>query len=457
MRDLKPHTDAGDAMTHRGHGEDSSAGLARIAARARNRPKERFTNLMHHLTPEKVLECLRRIPSNSAPGVDEMTAGQARDNISWLLREPLKKIHEGRYEASPVKRVYIPKADGRQRPIGIPTVLDRAIQAGVADILNQIYEQDFQKCSFGFRQGKGCHHALATIHEAAGQWGMSIALEVDIRDFFGSLSHEWLRKFLEHRIGDKRVLKLIDAWLAAGVMEEGAWQEANKGTPQGGSISPLLANIYLHYVLDLWFERIIKRQLRGRAALVRYCDDFVILFQERSDAEKVQTLLKVRLNQFGLEIAEEKTHLTDLTPRNRGEGGERRSMTFLGFSIFKTKKRNGQGYRLTFQTEGKRFSRAKEAMKGQLARMRHRKVAEQARRVRVILQGHLNYYGIAGNSRRIQSFCYETVRQWRRSLSRRSQKGLVNWEKMRQILAQYPLPKPRLVLTYGQLGAYATL
>lgn len=457
MRDLKPHTDAGDAMAHRGRGDDLSSGLARIAARARSHPKERFTNLMHHLTPEKVMECLKRIPNDSAPGVDEMTAEQARENINWLLREPLRRIHEGRYEAPPVRRVYIPKAGGRQRPIGVPTVLDRAIQAGVADILNQVYEQDFQNCSFGFRRGKSCHHALATIHEAVGRWGMNIALEVDIRDFFGSLNHGWLRKFLEHRIGDKRVLRLIDAWLAAGVMEEGRWQEAGKGTPQGGSISPLLANVYLHYVLDLWFERIIKGQLRGRAVLVRYCDDFVILFQDRGDAEKVRTLLRARLNQFGLEVAEEKTHLTDLTPRKRSEGGERRRMTFLGFNIFKTRKRSGRGYRLTFQTEGKRFSRAKRAMKEQLARMRHYKVAEQARRVGVILQGHMNYYGMAGNSRRIQSFCYETVRHWRRSLSRRSQRGLMNWEEMRKILARFPLPRPRLVLTYEQLGAYAML
>ena len=211
-----------------------------------------------------------------------MTAEQARKNLNWILPPILKQIHEGRYEPPAVRRVYIPKADGKQRPIGIPAVIDRAIQAAMTKILNEIYEQDFLKCSFGFRPGLSCHHALATVNAIMYRWKMEHVLEVDIQDFFGSLSHDWLGRFLRLRISDKRALKLIEAWLKAGVMEEGKWQEVERGTPQGGSVSPLLANIYLHYVLDLWFEKKIKSKLRGKAELVRYADDFLPVLQEPS-------------------------------------------------------------------------------------------------------------------------------------------------------------------------------
>ena len=319
VRKLEQHA---VAETLNGHsdktGNDPVSRRARIAARARSHPKEQFNNLAHHLDYELVEECLAKIRYGSSPGVNGMTVDQARKNLSWILPPLLNQIHQGRYEAPPVRRVYVPKADGKKRPIGVPEVIDRAIQAGVSRILNEIYEQDFLKCSFGFRPNLGCHHALATINELLFKEKLNFALEVDIRDFFGSLDHEWLRKFLSLRIGDRRILKLIDAWLKAGVMEKGKWREMITGTPQGGSVSPILANVYLHYVLDLWFEKKIKSQLQGRAHLVRYCDDFVILFKEQEDLEVVRCLLKTRLAQFGLVIAEEKTHVTDLTPQDIG-------------------------------------------------------------------------------------------------------------------------------------------
>src|SRR5207249_10957808 len=222
----------------------------------------------------------------------------------------LKQIHEGRYTPPPVRRVYIPKADGAKRPIGVPAVIDRAIQAAMAKVLNEIYEQDFLKCSFGFRPGLGCHHALATINEVLYRRKLEDVLEVDIRDFFGSLSHEWLMRFLGLRIGDRRVLMLIQAWLKAGVLEEGRWQEGEKGTPQGGSISPLLANIYLHYVVDLWFERKMKPRFQGKAALVRYADDFCVFFEHATEVDTMRNLLQARLGQFGLTPAAEKTNET---------------------------------------------------------------------------------------------------------------------------------------------------
>jgi len=396
---------------------------ARIAAKARSNPKEKFGNLMHHLSHAMIEENLRKIPKNSAPGVDGMTVEQAQKNLSWLLPPLLSQIHKGQYLAPPVRRVLIPKTDGKQRPIGVPEIVDRSIQAGMAQILNEIYEQDFLPCSFGFRPGLGCHHALATVNELMSKYKMNFALEVDLRDFFGSLNHEWLRKFLEFRIGDKRVLKLIDSWLKAGVMDKDRWQATEIGTPQGGSISPLLANVYLHYVLDLWFDKKVKKQLRGNAHLVRYADDFIILFQSREDIEYVKPLLKTRLGQFGLTVSEAKTHTTNLTPRENGSGHERRHMTFLGFSIFRAKNRSQTGHKTMFQTESKRFTRAKAAMKEKLYGMMHWELKTQAERINSILRGHYNYYGLAGNTKKLHAFWNETVLYWRYCLSRRSQAG----------------------------------
>lgn len=458
MGKTEPHTVVGSSTAHSdGASDDPTIRRAQIAVKARSNPKEQFNNLLHHLTPQLVEECLLEIPRSSAPGTDGMTREQAEKNLSWLLPPIMQKIHQGNHEAPPVRRVTIPKADGKQRPIGIPQVVDRAIQGSVARILNEIYEQDFLPCSFGFRPRLGCHHALATIEKTLRTSGMNYALEVDIRDFFGSLSHEWLMKFIELRVGDKRVLKLIKAWLKAGVMERGQWQPATEsGTPQGGSISPLLANIYLHYVLDLWFEKKIRKQFRHKAQLVRYADDFVILFEDLKELEDFKILLQARLAQFNLKIAEEKTHTTDLTPRANG-GGERRRITFLGFIIYRTINRKRTGWKVVFQTEGKRFTRAKAAMKATLWRIMHWEVEKQAERINAILSGHFNYYGLAGNSTRLQNFYWGTVCYWRRCLSRRSQKGQINWEKMKEVFERYPLRVPRIRIPYASLASYVRL
>lgn len=459
MGKTEPHTAVGSPATRSdGGGNDPEIRRARIAVKARNNPKERFNNLMHHLTAQLVEECLAKIPWSSAPGTDGMTPEQARKNLSWILPPIMDRIHQGNYEAPPVRRVYIPKADGRQRPIGVPQVVDRAIQGSMLRILNEIYEQDFLPSSFGFRPRLGCHHALATIQELLTRSGMKYALEVDIRDFFGSLSHDWLKKFIEFRIGDKRVLKLIQAWLKAGVMEKGEWQPAtSRGTPQGGSISPLLANIYLHYVLDLWFTRKIMGQLRRKARLVRYADDFVVLFADQQDLEDFKVLLRTRLAQFNLEIAEAKTHTTDLTPRGNAGGGDRRRITFLGFNIYRAINRKRTGWKVVFQTEGKRFTRAKAAMKAVLRRIMHWDLEKQAERINAILSGHFNYYGLAGNFMRLQDFYWETMRHWRRCLSRRSQHGRQSWEKMKDVLKRYPLLTPRIRIPYGHLASYVRL
>lgn len=276
MRERELNTESGEACKHSVTGTlDPTAKRSLIATRAREKPSEAFNNLLHHISPDLVRECLNKTSRTSARGVDGVDVESARKHVDWLLPPIMKQVHEGRYEAPPVRRVHIPKSNGSTRPIGVPTVMDRALQAATAKVLNEIYEQDFRKCSFGFRPGLSCHNALATLSMESTRHRLKYALEVDIRDFFGSLDHEWMRKFLRHRISDERVLKLIDAWLKAGCMEEGRHIAGKEGVPQGGSISPLLANIYLHYVLDLWWEKKIRPRLQGKAVLIRYCDDCV--------------------------------------------------------------------------------------------------------------------------------------------------------------------------------------
>jgi RNA-directed DNA polymerase len=458
MRKTEPHSEAGNPVGPRaGEGHDPISRRAAIAAKARKNPKEQFNNLLHHVTYELVAECLSDIPQSSAAGVDGMSVKQARENLSWLLPPILKQIHEGCYRPPAVRRVYIPKADGSKRPLGVPAVIDRAVQGAMAKVLNEIYEQDFLKCSFGFRRGLGCHHALATVNEALYRQKMEHVLEVDIRDFFGSLSHEWLLRFLRLRIGDERVLTLIQAWLKAGIFEEGRWQGAEKGTPQGGSISPLLANIYLHYVVDLWFERKIKPRMRGKAALVRYADDLCVFFEHPTEADTMRTLLQARLEQFGLQLAEEKTHQTNMGARTNNETHERRRLTFLGFTIYRTRSVGQTVIKTVFRTEGKRFSRAKAGMKERLRRLRHWPVEEQACAINQILRGHFNYYGLAGNVRKLQAFLDFTRKEWKHSLSKRSQTGRLTWEDLTALVDKHPLVRPRIRISYSQMAAYARL
>lgn len=430
---------------------------AAIAAKARTNPKECFNNLLHHLTYELIEECLCNIPKSSAAGVDEMTVEQARENLSWLLPPILKQIHGGRYEPPAVRRVYIPKANGKLRPLGVPAVLDRAIQAAMTRILNEIYEQDFLNCSFGFRPGLSCHHALATVNEILYRWKAEQVLEVDIQDFFGSLSHEWLMKFLKLRVGDPRVLQLIESWLKAGVLEKGEWRQMKQGTPQGGSISPLLGNIYLHYVLDLWFEKKIKPKFYGKASLVRYADDFALFFKKRAAVDGVLPLIKARLSQFGLTLSDEKTHKTNLGTRESTESHERRRMTFLGFTIYRAKNRSGTAAKTVYETESKRLSRAKSEIKQKLKGIRHRPIEEQAAAINATLRGHINYYGIAGNGKKIVRFWNYVRREWKHWLSTRSQKGRLTWKEFLELEKKYPLVAPKIRISYPQMGSYVRL
>jgi RNA-directed DNA polymerase len=315
-----------------------STGLERIAAKARQEPKLRFTSLAHHIDAERLWHNLCHVPRQTAPGLDGQTVDEVKQEFGAWSEATLRAVHTQGHRPPPVRRTYIPKPGKREpRPLGVPCVGDRVLQRSVADVLSAIYEQDFLPCSFGGRPGIGAHHALATLHEVIAGKPVSWVYEADLRDFFGSLDHGWVLRFVQHRVGDPRILRLICRWLMAGVLEDGVIEPSEEGVPQGGSISVVLSNLYLHYVLDLWFERIVKPRLRGEAYLIRYMDDFVVCFQHRADAERFQQVLVKRLAKFALALEPSKTRLVAFgrfAERKAREQGKRpETFAFLGLTL----------------------------------------------------------------------------------------------------------------------------
>jgi group II intron reverse transcriptase/maturase len=403
-------------------------GLERIAARARKEPKLRFTSLAHHITRERVWRNLCKIPSKSAPGVDGQTVEVAKESFDEWIEPMLRSVHCKGYPAPAIRRVYIPKPGKQQkRPIGVPCISDRALQRSAAQVLSVIYEQEFLPCSFGGRPGLGAHNALATLNEVIAGSKVGWVLEADVKNFFGSLDHKWMMRFVEHRIGDRRLISLIRRWLKAGVLEDGVVHPSNEGTPQGGSISVLLSNLYLHYVLDLWFERSVKSRLRGEAYLVRYIDDFVLCFQYRSDALRVQQALRKRLMKFSLFLEPTKTRLVEFgrfAQRHAGKRGRKRPETicFLGMVLYCTRNLKGN-FKVGMRTEKSRIQRILSNLRDLMRRCRHLPLKEQVMNINRVLRGHYAYYGIAGNFRALQRVHRIAERYWRKMLSSRSRKG----------------------------------
>jgi RNA-directed DNA polymerase len=439
-----------------------ATGLERIAAKARCEPKLRFTSLTHHITKERVWENLCQIPTDSAPGVDGQTVPEAKENFEAWVEAMLQSVHRQGYQAPNIRRVYIPKPGKQEkRPLGVPCVADRALQRSAAQVLSAIYEQDFLPCSFGGRPGRGAHQALASLHEVISGRQVEWVLEADLKNFFGSLSHEWMLRFVEHRVGDPRLISLIRRWLKASILEDGEISANEEGTPQGGSISVLLSNVYLHYVLDLWFERVAKPRLRGEAYLVRYIDDFVLCFQYRADALRVQKALCQRLRKFGLTLEPTKTKLVEFgrfAQRHASKRGRNRPQTiyFLGFTLYCTRNRKGN-FRVGLRTEKSRLRRSLMRLQDQMRRMRHLSIREQVDILNQMLRGHYAYYGIAGNIRALQRVHRAVERYWRNMLSSRSWKGQVLWKQFQQIKERFPLVRPRLYLPYSELQAIAVL
>src|SRR6201989_762050 len=437
--------------------------LEQIAAKARCEPKLRFTSLAHHITRDRVQKNLLQIPKGSAAGVDGQTVEAAKESFDGWIEPMLESIHRQGYRAPDIRRVYIPKPGKTEKhPLGVPTVSDRALQRSTAEVLSAIYEQDFLPCSFGGRPKLSAHHALATLNEVIAGGMISWVLEADLTNFFGSLSHDWVLRFVEHRVGDPRLISLIRRWLKAGVLEDGAVHPSEQGTPQGGSISVLLSNLYLHYVLDLWFERVVKGRLRGEARLVRYIDDFVICFQYRSDAIRVQDALRLRLGKFGLTLEPTKTKLVEFgrfAQRHAGRRGRKRPETiyFLGFTLYCTRNRKGS-FKVGRRTEKSRLRRSLMSLQEKMRQMRHLTIGQQVDELNDALRGHYGYYGIAGNIRALQRVYRNVECYWRKMLCSRSWAGRhFTWADFNRLKERIPLLQPKLRLPYRALQALAVL
>jgi group II intron reverse transcriptase/maturase len=431
-----------------------SRGLAGVREAARKDGRLKFTALLHHVTPQLLTESFYQLKREAAAGVDGVTWHEYEQKLEERIDALHGRVHRGAYRAQPSRRVWIPKPDGRQRPLGIASLEDKIVQQAVRWVLQSIYEQDFLGFSYGFRPGRGCHQALDALSVALSSKKVNWVLDADIEGFFDNISHEWLIKFLEHRIGDRRVLRLIRKWLRAGISQAGARSETNVGTPQGAVISPLLANVFLHYVLDLWVEWWRKNRCRGDVVIVRYADDFVIGFEHRSEAVACLEELRLRCAKFGLKLHEDKTRLIEFgryAIERRTVRGESRpeSFDFLGFTHQCAKTRSHGWFTIRRITIAKRMRATLAAIKQQLRQRMHRPLGETARWIRSVVQGWLNYHAVPGNSCRLNQFVDEVSKQWLTVLRRRSQtaKERWTWTRMHRLVRKH-LPRPRILHPY---------
>jgi len=428
-----------------------STKLERIAKLARGMPGVHLTTLAHHIDVDWLREAYRRTRKDGARGVDGRGATEFAECLEDNLRSLLRRAKSGTYRAPPVRRVHIPKGDGSQtRPIGIPTFEDKVLQRAVAMLLEAVYEEEFHAFSYGFRPTRSAHDACLELRnksmEMAGGW----VLEVDIKGFFDTLDHGHLREILSQRVRDGAILRFIGKWLNAGVMEGLVLSHPEAGTPQGGVISPLLANIYLHAVLDDWFVREVQPRLRGRAILVRYADDFVFVFAQKVDAERVLDVLPKRFGKYGLTLHPAKSRLVPFRRPDRHPPGSDGPGTFdlLGFTHHWGRSRKGN-WVVQKRTAKDRFSRTLRRIREWCRKHRHLDVEEQRRALDRKLRGHYAYFGVTGNYRSLSGVWHEARRIWRKWLCRRSQKGFLTWDKMLRLLERYPLARPRIVHRYG--------
>lgn len=425
--------------------------LQRIAKLAQEAPQMAFTTLAHHIDVELLHAAYRRTRKDGAVGVDGQTAAIFEQNLEANLQALVDRMKSGTYFAPPVRRVHIPKGEGQTRPIGIPTFEDKVLQRAVVMLLEAIYEQDFKECSYGFRPGRSAHQALEALWKRLMDLGGGWVVEVDIKSFFDDVDHGHLRNFLDQRVRDGVVRRAIDKWLNAGVLEDGALRHPEAGTPQGGVISPLLANVYLHNVLDEWFETEVQPRLEGDSFLVRYADDFVIGCSNERDANRVMEVLPKRFGRYNLTLNPAKTRLVDFRRPPRSGGGSG-SFDLLGFTHFWGTSRKGWPV-VQRKTSSSRFSRALKRISEWCRVNRHRSVAEQHKMLSLKVRGHYSYFGITGNSRAIGRFLHEVERQWRRWLDRRSSRAKMTWDRFCLLLRRYPIPPPRVVRSVYALAA----
>lgn len=422
-----------------------------IAELARKHPSRVFASLHHVIDMAWLMEATTRVRKDAAVGIDGQSWNEYAAHLQDNLQSLLNRFKAGTYYAPPVRRVHIPKSDGRMRPIGIPTLEDKILQRAVVMVLEAIYEQDFKECSFGFRPKRSAHDGLQVLWDGLMKFKGGYIIDADIADFFGTLDHTHLREFLDQRVTDGVLRKAMDKWLKAGVMDNGAYTRPESGTPQGGVISPLLANVYLHVVLDEWFARDVLPRLKGRAQLVRYADDFVVVCEREDDANEVMTVLPKRLGRYGLTLHPDKTRLVRFERPARKPGGKRndddsttpQTFDFLGFTHHWGVSRKNTWY-VRRSTAKARLTRALERIRVWCRIHRHDAVEAQQQALQKKMRGHYGYYGITGNAHGISRFYWSAVKIWCSWLRRRSQRARFTWEHFARILARYPLPLPHL-------------
>jgi RNA-directed DNA polymerase len=447
-RSTKGNTE--ETHTRRTQGRERvSQGFGGVREAARRDKKQKFTALLHHVTTELLEASYQKLKKQAAPGVDGVTWQEYGEGVEEKLRDLHDRIHKGSYRAQPSRRTYIPKADGRQRPLGIAALEDKIVQQAVVTVLNEIYEEDFLGFSYGFRPGRSQHDALDALTVGIRRKKVNWILDLDVRGFFDHVSHEWLNQFVEHRIADRRILRLIQKWLKAGVSEEGEWKETKIGTPQGAVISPLLANIYLHYVFDLWVKQWRRQKASGDMIVIRYADDAVLGFEHRTEAEAFLERLRERMQKFGLELHPEKTRLMEFGRFARdnwksGGGGKPGTFDFLGFTHICGKTKKGGWFTVRRQTVKKRLRSKLQAIGQELRKRWHERVAETGNWLRSVVQGYFNYHAVPGNFRALQTFRREVARAWLAALRRRSQRHAMTWERFNQI-ADHFLPQARIL------------
>jgi RNA-directed DNA polymerase len=432
-------------------GERVSQGLRGVRQAARERKQERFTALLHHVTIPLLRQSFYDLKRKAAPGVDGMTWSEYERGVEDRLEDLHDRIYRGAYQAQPSLRTYIPKSDGRQRPLGIAALEDKIVQQAMVTVLNEIYEVDFRGFSYGFRPKRGTHDALDALNVGILRKRVNWILDADIRGFFDNMDHEWTMKFVEHRIADPRVLRLIRKWLKAGVSEDGEWSETKVGTPQGAVISPLLANAYLHYVFDLWAEVWREKVAKGDMIVVRYADDLVVGFQHRTEAERFLKEFRERLAKFGLEIHPEKTRLiefgrfAEVNRKQRGEG-KPETFTFLGFTHYCGTNSKGQ-FVIWRRTAAKRMRAKLASIKQELRRKMHEPVGVVGAWLKRVVEGYYRYFAVPGNISMLSKFRDRLCELWRHVLRRRSQRRKPSWDKLRATFNRW-IPRPRILHPY---------
>jgi RNA-directed DNA polymerase len=450
-RGLAKGNAVGETRPGRRAGQGAPSELDRVRQAARKDRNARFTALLHHVSVDRLRAAFWALRPEAAPGVDGVTWRDYGCDLEANLQDLHGRVQRGSYRARPSRRAYVPKADGRLRPLGIAALEDKILQRAVVEVLGAIYETDFVGFSYGFRPGRSPHDALDALAVGIRRRRVNWVLDADIRDFFTSLDHRWLEKFLEHRIADRRMLRLIGKWLKAGVIENGVWSEAVEGTPQGASVSPLLANVYLHYVLDLWADRWRRRQARGDVIIVRFADDYIGGFEHHRDAQRFLDDLRGRFAKFGLELHPDKTRLIEFgrfaAERRQARGlGKPETFAFLGFTHICAKDRLGR-FTLKRVTEAKRMRAKLRQVKVELARRRHQPIPEQGTWLASVVRGHCAYYAVPGNSVAVRAFRTQATRHWCAELRRRGQRHRLDWKRMNRIATRW-LPAARISHPY---------